>query len=281
MIFLITFRINLLNGLSFKPHFWMRLSNMMDSVIFWATQNVHTAGKYQSTRGIIRCKDCVSGRMLQCPDCIVASHQFMNPLHCVEMSFVTCFTSHLMWINHLSRDGMACFSTKIPSRTLDFVISLVTLAAAARFLYLGPKISLSLIPLGRISSLLTTATARIYHWQLVHNCYMKNGFQQHSLVLKRFSLSTVSKTFMNSPYKARWISTTTTILYCDDLTVPVLQGLLYVFYTFMSSAADSYFNRTATPKFTVFSECGGILWLSNGLVAAMTQEESTKLLMGV
>ena len=144
-------------------------------------------------------------------------HQFMNPLHRVEVSFMTRFTSHLMWINHLSRDGMACFLTKIPSRTLDFIISLVTLTAAARFPYLDPKISLSLIPLNHLSSLSTTATARTYHWQLVHSCYVKNGFQQHSLVLEQFSLSTVLKTFMNSPYKARQISMTTTIFY--DLIV--------------------------------------------------------------
>jgi len=38
----------------------------------------------QNAPGVIKCKDCSSGRMLRCPECVVASHQAL-PLHRVEV----------------------------------------------------------------------------------------------------------------------------------------------------------------------------------------------------
>ena len=38
--------------------------------------------------GVIKCKDCSSGQMLKCPECVVASHATF-PLHRVEVSRIT------------------------------------------------------------------------------------------------------------------------------------------------------------------------------------------------
>jgi hypothetical protein len=38
--------------------------------------------------GVIKCKDCTSGRMLLCPDCTVACHQTL-PLHRIEVVFLS------------------------------------------------------------------------------------------------------------------------------------------------------------------------------------------------
>ena len=42
----------------------------------------------QKAPGVIKCKDCPSGRMLKCPECIVASYATL-PLHRVEVSQIT------------------------------------------------------------------------------------------------------------------------------------------------------------------------------------------------
>ena len=38
----------------------------------------------KKSAGVIKCKDCPSGRMLKCPDCVVELHQAL-PLHRVEV----------------------------------------------------------------------------------------------------------------------------------------------------------------------------------------------------
>ena len=45
----------------------------------------------QKAPGIIKCRDCSNGRMLKCPECVVAAHATL-PLHRVEVGL-----NHMMW----------------------------------------------------------------------------------------------------------------------------------------------------------------------------------------
>ena len=167
----------------------------------------------QNAPGIIKCKDCPSRRILRCPECVVASHQFL-PLHRVEVR--TTLGQITWWLISIS-DGTANFSIKTLSRTLDCLIRSATLTGLVLFLWLVQNILSSSISQVLISSHSTTVTAASSLFQVGPNSCASDGFQLPFHDPKRFSPSTASNNFMNLHYKGRLICMTTITRYYDEL----------------------------------------------------------------
>src|ERR1700678_4376867 len=134
------------------------------------------------------------------------------------------FCSHLMRINCLTtftRDGLANFLIKTHSKISDFIINLGTLERRVHVLILAPRISssstspaLTLLP----STIVIATNTRC---QRGTNCFVRDGFLQHSLVRKQSSRSIVLKRSTNLPFKERHASTIIITLCCGDLIMQI------------------------------------------------------------
>jgi hypothetical protein len=171
--------------------------------------------------GTIKCKDCSSGRMLKCQECIIALHQSL-PLHRVEVSLrslqiTLCVSSPTV----SNRDGTVDFSTRTLFKTLVFVISLVIPEHLVRVLSRAPRTSLSSTPRALILLQSTTVSAAMKLRRIGPNCYGSNGFQQRFLAHKPSSHSTALKLSTSLLYKGRRTYTIITIPSYDDQIMSV------------------------------------------------------------
>jgi len=97
--------------------------------------------------GIFKCKDCSGGGRLRCQTCVVKAHQDI-PLHRIEVShFVNIIENVKTDVASLCSDGLASFSTRIPSKILASAYNLGMGDAPARVHPLDPQyLSFSIRP---------------------------------------------------------------------------------------------------------------------------------------
>lgn len=145
-----------------------------------------TCSKCGDTPGVIKCRDCMGGAMLQCAVCTVSSHSHL-PLHRIEVC--PCIFPDANSANTSFSGGMVCSSNMTLYRTSDSAISLDT-AQVLRALshYLAPVTSPSSTYTARISSRSITVTAALTKRRLTRSSFAKNGFQRRLRVPKRCSL---------------------------------------------------------------------------------------------
>lgn len=137
--------------------------------------------------------NCSNGRMLKCPECVVASHATF-PLHRVEVSRITWQGKSLRThMTLLISGGIGSFSTRTLSKTSDFAIKLATLRGLVLALSLVPRISSFLISRAFILSRSSTVIVASNLYQTEPNCCANDGFRLLFYVHKQSSPLTALK----------------------------------------------------------------------------------------
>ena len=177
--------------------------------------------------GIIKCKDCSSGRMLKCINCILSTHEDL-PLHRVEV----CLFNHLTLkesadAKHQRWNGN--FFEKDSLQNLGLRYQLGHSSAPCPCPYPGPANFIVFDPSGphNISiNYCQCGNVEKNHCLSGPSYSVKDGFLQPSRVLKPSSVSIVLRHSMNSHYRERQISTTTTIPFYEDQITQISQHQL-------------------------------------------------------
>ena len=175
--------------------------------------------------GIIKCKDCSSGKMLKCSKCILSTHEDL-PLHRVEVRCNTCSSKQSQLMRTFVSDGTGNFLRRTACKILAFTINLAIRVRRALVLNLVLLTSLYLIYLDPTTSPSTIANVEKNHCPSGPSYFAKDGFRQLTHVLKLFSRLIALRPFMNSRYRGSQTSMTFTTPFYEDQITPISQHQL-------------------------------------------------------
>lgn len=175
--------------------------------------------------GIIKCKDCSSGKMLKCSKCILSTHEDL-PLHRIEVRCNTCSSKQSQLMRTFISDGTAIFLRRTACKILAFTINLAIRVRRALVLILVLLTSLYSTCLDPTTSPSTIANVEKNRYLSGPSYCVKDGFRQLTHVHKPFSCLTALRPFMNSRYKGRQTFTTITTPFYEDQITQISQHQL-------------------------------------------------------
>ena len=189
----------------------------MDSAIFWVKANVQTAKMRLglSNVGTVPTGTCSNAMNVLLP-CI---KHFL----CIALrwSWAVTFLSPDRLTFLFPRNGKAIFLRRTLSKILDIIFNLAILERNVHLLNLAPRTSSSSISRALILLPLTIAIVLTNLCQHGNSYSAQDGSRPLFRVLKLSSRLIVLKLSMNSLFKGRRASTTTTILSYGDQITPI------------------------------------------------------------